>query len=119
MQTTPRARLGSESAMTLVEVPRPVPYGDLTTAAVEGALAARPGLADAKPGVDGHQIVSRKFTYDVAISACSLDDPKDRLGAHEATVTFCSDSDVADGDTPAAQSDRNPDDFRRVAVSLS
>lgn len=104
----------------VLEIARSVPYRDLTPAAVEAELAARPGLADAKPTSPGYQIVSREFTYDVAITVCSLDDPKDRLGTHDATVTFCSDSPPLPNGTPAdAPRDRNPDDFRRVAVALS
>ena len=103
----------------ILEISRSVPYRDLTSTAIEEQLAARPGLADAQPGSAGYQIVSRKFTYDVTIGVCSLDDPKDRLGTQEATVTFCSDSDVVASGTPPTQRDRNPDDFRRVAVSLS
>ena len=115
-----KAREGATHlARQILEVSRSVPYRNLTAAAVEAELAARPGLADSKPGSAGYQIASRNFTYDVAISACSLDDPKDRLGTHDATVTFCSDTDTLQDGTPLAQQDRNPDDFRRVAVVLS
>jgi Tfp pilus assembly protein PilV len=76
----------------IVEVARSVPYRDLTTAAVEAELAARPGLADSQPVTPGYQIVSRKFTYKATISVCSLDDSKDRLGIHDATVNMCPDT---------------------------
>ena len=106
----------------ILEISRSVPYRNLTAAAVQAELTARPGLADSEPGSSGYQIRSRRFTYDVAISVCSLDDPKDRVGAHDATVTFCSDSDVLPTSPPPPATeakDRNPDDFRRVAVTLS
>ncbi len=104
----------------ILEVARSVPYRNLTAAAVEALLTARPGLADARPASSGYQVVSRKFTYDVSISVCSRDDPKDRLGTHDVAVSFCSDSPGLPTSTPAAQArDRNPDDFRRVAVVLS
>lgn len=104
----------------ILEIARSVPYRNLTAAATEAELTARAGLADSEPGTPGYQIVSRKFTYDVAISVCSLDDPKDRLGIHDATITFCSDSPpLPSGGPPDQPQDRNPDDFRRVAVTLS
>jgi type II secretory pathway pseudopilin PulG len=104
----------------ILEIARSVPYRDLTSAAVEAALTSRTGLADSQPGSPGYQIVSRKFTYDVTVGACSLDDPKDRLGVHDPTTTFCSDTDVLPPNPPPDQAkDRNPDDFRRVAVRLS
>lgn len=116
-----KAREGATAlGRQILEISRSVPYRDLTGTAVEAALSARTGLADSQPGSPGYQIVSRKFTYDVTISACSLDDPKDRLGVHDATTTFCSDTDVLPASTPAGEAkDRNPDDFRRVAVRLS
>lgn len=104
----------------ILEVARSVPYRNLTAAAIETELATRAGLADSKPSVAGYQITSRKFTYTVSITACSLDDPKDRVGPHDVAVTFCADTDVMPAGTPASEPrDRNPDDFRRVAVVLS
>lgn len=103
----------------IAEIGRSVPYRNLTAAAVEAELTTRPGLADSQPGSPGYQIISRKFTYDVAISVCSMDDPKDRLGPHDATVSFCADTDTLVGSPPPSQTDRNPDDFRRVAIRLS
>ena len=102
----------------ILEISRSIPYRDLTSAAVEAELTSRPGLADAKPGSPGYQILSRKFTYDVAIGVCSLDDPKDRMGTHNVAVTFCPGNDGLPSGAPPPK-DRNPDDFRRVAVTLS
>lgn len=109
---------GTALARTLLEVARGIPYRDLTTERLltEMASASRPALNDVRPGVAGHQISSRNFTYTVTPVICSMDDPKDDLGAHDDGIVFCADSDVG---TDSGSYDRNPDDYRRVAVRLA
>jgi Prokaryotic N-terminal methylation motif len=109
---------GTALARSVLEIARGIPYKDLSSARVLIEVEGHPGLADAKPGVAGHQIASRGFVYTLSPVVCSMDDPKDNLGEHdEVAVDFCSDSDVhAGGGDPV---DRNPDDYRRASVQLS
>jgi prepilin-type N-terminal cleavage/methylation domain-containing protein len=118
--STTKAREGATAlARSVLEISRGVSYGDLTSARVLAELGARgAGFADANGATAGHQIKSRGFVYTVSPTVCSMDDPKDSLGPHnELGVTFCSNSDVAA--IGATTVDRNPDDYRRVAVRLS
>jgi type IV pilus assembly protein PilV len=112
-----KAREGANNvARSTVEVARAVPYRNLTAVELVDALASRPGLSDALPGA-GHTISSRGFLYDVQLQVCSMDDPKDNLGLDDATVEFCPESDHA---TSAGNAkDRNPDDYKRVRVTLT
>jgi prepilin-type N-terminal cleavage/methylation domain-containing protein len=115
--TKTKAREGANNvARSIVEVGRAVPYKSLTDTALLAALAARPGLNDSSVG-PAHTIESRGFDYDVTLQVCSMDDPKDNLGAHDGTIEFCPDSDVAAGSGGSV--DRNPDDYKRIAVTLT
>jgi prepilin-type N-terminal cleavage/methylation domain-containing protein len=114
-----KAREGATAlARSVLEIGRGVPYADLTAARILTELQARgAGFADAS-GVPGHQVRSRGFVYTVVPTVCAMDDPKDSLGTHDETaVTFCSDSDQIVGSP--SNVDRNPDDYRRMAVALS
>jgi prepilin-type N-terminal cleavage/methylation domain-containing protein len=114
--THTKARLGATNvARSVVEVGRAVPYRDLTDTSLLAALESRPGLADALP-LTGHQIRSRNFTYEVTLEVCSMDDPKDDLGADDGTIDFCPQSESA---SAGNERDRNPDDYRRISVSLT
>ena len=112
-----KSREGANNvARSIVEVGRAVPYRNLTAAELVQALDSRPGLADALPGL-GHTISSRGFLYDVELQVCSMDDPKDNLGTDDGTVDFCPESDHATSSSTAK--DRNPDDYKRVRVTLT
>ncbi|HEX2028559.1 MAG TPA: prepilin-type N-terminal cleavage/methylation domain-containing protein [Nitriliruptorales bacterium] len=112
-----KAREGANSvARSIVEVGRAVPYKNLTAAELVDALQGRPGLGDVAPG-GVHTIASRGFDYDVTLQVCSMDDPRDNLGAHDGTIEFCPDSDVGSG--VGTNVDRNPDDYKRIAVTLT
>jgi prepilin-type N-terminal cleavage/methylation domain-containing protein len=104
---------GTNLARSVIEVSRSIRYRDLTTTSLEEALAARPGLEDAVAAA-GYTLRSRDVNYEMELSVCSLDDPKDGLGARPAGVTFCADSDAPVG----TLRDRNPDDYKRVRVTL-
>jgi prepilin-type N-terminal cleavage/methylation domain-containing protein len=111
-----KAREGANNvARSIVEVGRAVPYKSLTDSALFAALASRPGLTDSSVG-PAYTIESRNFAYDVTLQVCSMDDPKDGLGAHDATIAFCPDSDVGSGS--GSNVDLNPDDYKRIAVTL-
>jgi prepilin-type N-terminal cleavage/methylation domain-containing protein len=108
---------GTNVARSIIEVSRSVRYRDLTAASLLDALAGRPGLADHKPAVAGYTIRSRDVSYELTLSVCSLDDPQDNLGNHGGQSIFCSDSDaLAPGQSGT---DRNPDDYKRVRVTLN
>src|SRR5215207_2042038 len=112
-----KAREGATNlARSIVEVGRAVPYKNLTADELYAALDSRPGLADALPGA-GHTISSRGFLYQVSLQVCSMDDPKDNLGEDDGTIAFCPESRHATGAGSAR--DRNPDDYKRVAVTLT
>ena len=105
---------GTAIARSVIEVSRSIRYRDLTEAALEDALATRPGLADSKPAVAGYTIRSRGIDYEMTLTVCSLDDDKDDLGARPPGVLFCSDS----SGPPVTPRDRNPDDYKRVRIRL-
>ena len=110
-----KAREGANSvARSIVEVGRAVPYKNLTDTDLLAALASRPGLSDTS-SAPAYTIESRGFHYDVTLQVCSMDDPKDDLGLHDGTIEFCPNSDVASG----VGVDRNPDDYKRIAVTLT
>jgi prepilin-type N-terminal cleavage/methylation domain-containing protein len=105
---------GTAIARSIIEVSRSIRYRDLTQSSLEAALSTRPGLGDSKPLVVGYTIRHRGIDYDLSLTVCSLDDPKDDLGDRPPGVIFCTDSDGP----PATARDRNPDDYKRVRVRL-
>ena len=107
---------GTNVARSIIEVSRSIRYRDLTAGQLLDSLGSRPGLADVKPGVTGHTIRSRNVDYEVTLTVCSLDDPRDGLGSHTGPVAYCSDSDVPGA---GVNDDRNPDDYKRVRVTLN
>ena len=113
-----KSREGATSVgRTVVEISRGIPYDELDGANTIATLQAKPGLDDADDVAAGHQIESRNFRYTVAVTTCSLDDPRDGLGEHEAPVTYCTDTDTLPPGDPVH--DRNPDDYKRVTVALT
>lgn len=96
----------------LTEITRAIPYPQLNSADITTALQARPGLADSSSAA-GYTIERRNFAYTLAISACSVDDAKDALGSHAGDVIFCPEN------TVTGTKDRNPDDYRRVTLTLT
>jgi prepilin-type N-terminal cleavage/methylation domain-containing protein len=110
-----KAREGSNAmGRGILEVARSVSYRNLTGVDVVAAASARPGFADMGGG-SGYTVKSRNQLYDVTVDVCAVDDPKDGLGPHtDVDVDFCTDSTGSSSGT-----DRNPDDYRRVAISLT
>ena len=107
---------GTNIARSVIEVSRSVRYRDLTTNELLAAVGTRPGLADVKPATPGYTIRSRGVDFEMALTVCSLDDPKDNLGTHPGGVVFCPDTDMLGAGEPSR--DRNPDDYKRVRVTL-
>jgi prepilin-type N-terminal cleavage/methylation domain-containing protein len=111
-----RAREGGTNiARSVIEISRSVRYRDLTATALLDELDSRDGLEDVEPGPD-YAIHARGLDYAATITVCSLDDPQDGLGNHNGPVAYCADSDVLAAGANAA--DRNPDDYKRVRVTL-
>jgi prepilin-type N-terminal cleavage/methylation domain-containing protein len=111
-----RAREGGTNiARSIIEVSRSIRYRDLTAGQLLNALSSRPGLADVQPGVTGYTIRNRNVEYETTLKVCSLDDPRDGLGSHTGPVAYCGDTDVVGAGT---DTDRNPDDYKRVRVTL-
>jgi len=104
---------GTNIARSIIEVARGVRYRDLTAASLLAALNARPGLQDVTTSDAGYTVKSRGVKYELTTTVCSLDDDKDNLGLHPTGITFCPDSQVG-----ATLGDRNPDDYKRVRVTL-
>jgi prepilin-type N-terminal cleavage/methylation domain-containing protein len=102
---------------TVVEISRGIPYEDLDGTNVIATLQSKSGLEDTDTGTSGHQIDSRNFRYTVAVTTCSLDDPRDGFGTHDAPVVYCPDTDTLPVGDPAR--DRNPDDYKRVIVEAT
>jgi prepilin-type N-terminal cleavage/methylation domain-containing protein len=113
-----KAREGATAlGRSVLEIGRGVPYAELSAARIVAELQARGGGFADVDGAAGHQIRSRGFVYTVVPTVCAMDDPKDSLGVHDETaVTFCADSDTVVGSPSTV--DRNPDDYRRMAVTL-
>jgi prepilin-type N-terminal cleavage/methylation domain-containing protein len=112
-----KAREGATNvARSVIEVSRSVRYRDLTTDELVAALGARPGLTDAS-GTPGYTIRQRGTSYSMTLAVCSLDDPKDELGTMPSVVEICPDSDRLPVGQPSR--DRNPDDYKRVRVTLT
>jgi prepilin-type N-terminal cleavage/methylation domain-containing protein len=105
---------GTNIARSVIEVSRSIRYRDLTADELLLALSGRPGLADTSTA-PGYTISQRGIDYRMTLTVCSLDDPKDGLGDLPAGVVFCADTDRLSGGSP---SDLNPDDYKRVRVTL-
>lgn len=103
---------GTNLARELIEAARNVSYEKVSAPGVTSELQRLPGLADSVPG-SAYTIVRRNTLYTVNIDVCVMDDPKDGGGTRASTATFCSNS------APAGTADKNPEDYKRVTVSLS
>ncbi|HEX6391489.1 MAG TPA: Ig-like domain-containing protein [Solirubrobacteraceae bacterium] len=97
-------------ARQLTEAARSIPYSALTPETVESELQEQPGLASTSAGpwrIDRHRI-----RFAVSATVCAVDDPSDGTGPHDSGL-YCADS----GGT--GNSDKNPDDYKRVTVDLT
>ena len=113
---------GREGATNLsrevIDAARGVDYDSLTSSAIVPALQAEPGLADSEPSTTGWQINRRGVVYTIAsLPICIIDGQADGYGAHPtssdpAAAPYCS------GQTTGTK-DANPDDFRRVDVTIT
>lgn len=119
----------------VIEAARSVVYDQLTPNAIGPAVRARPALADSSVGGSGWTVRRRNVTYTIAMTVCTVDDPRDGIGPHGAGL-FCGPSaaptdgnldGTLDGMTSGATTcagggcttpaDTNPADYKRI-VSL-
>lgn len=113
---------GREGATNLsreiVDAARGADYDSLTSSAIVPALQSQPGLADSDPSTSGWQINRRGLVYTVSsIPICIIDAQADGYGAHPASsdpaaAPYCSDQ-------TTGTADQNPDDFRRMDVTIT
>src|SRR3954470_2173319 len=115
--TSTKAREGAISlAREIVEDAGGIAYTQLTPANLVPSLQALPGLASTSGGswtiVRRDSSTAGGFTYTVTATLCSIDDSADQYGSHTG-VTLC------DSTTPTGTGDSQPEDFKRVAVTVS
>ncbi|MBA3327760.1 MAG: prepilin-type N-terminal cleavage/methylation domain-containing protein [Solirubrobacterales bacterium] len=110
-----KAREGATNlAREIVESARLVDYDDLTAAAAAPALQAKPGLVDSTDATTAWTIERRGIAYTLTVGACTYDDAKDGVTAvHDGS--FCASTPAG----PTTPTEANPDDFRRVDVTVS
>jgi prepilin-type N-terminal cleavage/methylation domain-containing protein len=102
----------------IIDAARGVDYDSLTQGGVVPALQAQPGLSDSDDTVAGWQVSRRSEVYTVSsMPICVVDGQADGYGAHPtpsdpAAPGYCS------GQT-AGTADANPDDFRRMDVTIT
>jgi Tfp pilus assembly protein PilV len=108
---------GTNLAREVVEQVRSLPYTQLTSATIAGAVQPLvPGSALSGNGLSLN-VTRSIYTYNVSFSACSLDDPSDGYGSHSdppaSGGSWC--PDVAANGT----ADTTPDDYKRVSVTVT
>jgi prepilin-type N-terminal cleavage/methylation domain-containing protein len=102
---------GTSLARELVENARAVPYAKLTPTSIVDELQSQPGLGDSE-AAGAWTIERRGTTYTVDAEVCAVDDTQDRIGTHTSEL-WCSNP------TPSTPPDDNPDDYKRVSVTVS
>jgi Tfp pilus assembly protein PilV len=109
-----RQREGATNlARTIIEDAHTISYAQLSPSALEGQLQSMAGLADASTET-GWQVERNGVMYTVTATDCSIDDPKDGYGVHDAT--FCSDSKTEYSGVGTL--DPQPADLKRVVVEV-
>lgn len=87
----------------VVEAARSVPYDQLAPNTAGATIRTRPALGDSSLSDAGWTVRRRNATYTIAVGVCTVDDPGDGVGPHEAGV-FC-----ASGAASAEPADANLD----------
>jgi prepilin-type N-terminal cleavage/methylation domain-containing protein len=106
---------GTNLAREITEYARGTDYDKLQPATLVSALRQNPTIAgtSASPWT----IVRARTTYTVTASVCTFDDPKDGVAAAGSAPTNACASGATD--PSVTKTDVNPDDFRRVTVTLN
>jgi len=107
---TTRSDAATNLAREIVDDARSIPFAELNASTIVGRLQAMPNLADTSADL-GWQVVRANTTYTITATVCSVDDPGDGLGAHDAT--FCA------GGPTAGTADADPLDMRRVTATAT
>lgn len=108
---------GTSLARDLIENARSLQYSQLTESAIAGEL--QPLIVGSTLSSDGSSLtVTRQpFTYTVTFTVCSMDDPADGLGDHGSPPSsggvWCPDL------PPSGSVDSQPDDYKRLSVTLT
>ena len=111
-----KAREGANNvSRSVVEVARAVPYKNLSDVSLLSALASRPGLGDTSAG-SAYTVSARNVNYDVTLEVCSMDDPKDSLGPRRRADRVLRRLRRGQRLRPF---DRNPDDYKRIAITVT
>jgi prepilin-type N-terminal cleavage/methylation domain-containing protein len=113
---TNRVRQESDSlAREVVENARQLGYTQLLPSALAATL--QPQIPGATLSGANLMVARNGYTFKVSFSACSLDDPSDGYGNHDSTPVsggvWCPDV-AANG-----AADSNPDDYKRLSVTVS
>lgn len=114
-----RERITATSlARELLEKARPTTFATIGTsgwfdATLQG-LSGRTGTVTNPTTHSSRATVTRRDTvYTVVVDTCTVDEGRDSYGTHAATTHWCSDSTTSTG------TDTQPEDLKRVAVSMS
>ena len=109
-QNAARSREGATSlAREVLEKVRGAAYESVTPSVLTATLLSSQGYQSLSGSTA--TVARRGVRYAVTASVCSIDDPKDGLGTTDAS--FCSAS------TPSSPADNQPDDLKRVRVSIT
>jgi hypothetical protein len=110
---TTRSREGATNlAREVVEGARGIPYDMLIATNLAAELQKLPGLEDSALG-PGYTVQRRGTLYTIEATVCTMDDAKDGGGPRPSGLSFCTDS------VAAGTADKNPEDYRRVGVTVS
>lgn len=107
-------------ARELLEKARPTAFSTIGTANwFDASLQATDGRTGNVTNPTTHSsratIARRGVTYTVDVDTCSVDDVRDQYGTHGSTSYWCPDS---TGTSTAPGADAQPEDLKRVAVSM-
>jgi Tfp pilus assembly protein PilV len=113
---TNNARMGATNlARELLEDARSVDYDSLTDAAMVGALQTKMGVT----GNPNPWIVQRRgIKFTVTTDVCTFDDPKDNVAATP-PPDVCTPQAPVSASASNLTPDQQPDDFRRVTVTVT
>ena len=117
-----RAREAATSlARELTEAARGIQYDQIAHNTLPAVMADQPGLEDADPATGAYEIVRRNIAYTVDLRSCVMDDGRDG-GGDQSGGGFCAGS-AAPNSAPqeglSTDADRNPEDYKRVTVTVS
>ena len=97
----------------VIEAARDIGFSGLDPATATTQLQATPGLTDAQPG-NPWTVERRGTTFTLSVSVCSFDDRQDGFGAHDSSITWCSDS-----GGPGTTDTNGGEDYKRVTTTVT